>query len=176
MALLWLFAKQTPMAILPFAVYSLFHVATYVRANVLPVISPPAEGSAAGAKTSSSGLADTIGKFVKEYYDASMTIVAVLEISLWFRLLGSALLFQRGSWILFAVYTVFFRVRHSQSNFVQSAVAQLTSRADAALANQNTPPAVRNVWEQIKGVVRQAADATDVNRFTRPQAAPKKAQ
>lgn len=176
MALLWLFSKQVPLAILPFAVYSLFHVATYVRANLLPVLSPPAPGAAAGAKTSSSGLSDSIGRFVKEYYDASMTLVAVLEIALWFRLLGSAILFRRGSWILLTVYTAFLRVRHSQSSFVQSAVSQLTSRADSALANQSTPPAVRNVWEQVKGVVRQAADATDVNRYTRPQGAPKKAQ
>lgn len=116
-----------------------------------------------------------IGRFVKEYYDASMTIVAVLEIVLWFRLSGSALLFQRGSWIMFGLYTVFLRVRHSQNSFVQSAVSQMTARADGLAANQSVPPAVRNIWEQVKGGVRQAADATDVNRFTR-QAAPKKAQ
>lgn len=175
MALVWLFSKQIPLAILPFAVYSLFHVATYTRANILPVISPAADGASAAGKTSQSGLSDSIGRFVKEYYDASMTIVALLEIVIWFRLLGSVLLWQSGSFVLIAVYTVFLRVRHSQNSFVQSAFSQITARADGLVANQSTPPAARNIYEQMKGGVRAAADATDPNRYTRQQA-PKKAQ
>lgn len=178
MAMIWLFSRQIPLAILPFAVYSIFHVATYTRANLLPTLQPPQQSSQPGAKPQSSALSDTIGRFVKDYYDSSMTLVAILEIALWFRLMGSAMLFQRGSWILFAIYTVFFRARYSQSSFVQGAVGQLTARADATLANQNTSPAVRNAWDTLKGVVRQVADATDVNKYAggQRQAAPKKAQ
>jgi len=175
MALVWLYSRQVSLAILPFAVYSLFHVATYTRNNLLPVVQPPADGSAAAGKTSNGALSESIGRFVKEYYDASMTIVAVMEIVLWFRLAGPAILFYKGTWVLLGIYTVFLRVRHSQNSFVQSAVSQITARADGAIANQNTPPAARNVWEQVKGGVRAAADATDVNRLTR-QAAPKKSQ
>lgn len=176
MSLVWLYSKQYPLALLPYTVYSVFHVATYVRANLLPVLQPAPEGSAGGAKTSQSGLANSIGTFVKEYYDASMTIVALMEILLWFRLLGSAIIFAKGSWVLLGLYTVFLRVRHSQNSFVQSAVSQATARIDGLVANQSTPPAVRNVYEQVKGGVRSAADATDVNRFARQQQAPKKAQ
>lgn len=106
-----------------------------------------------------------------------MTTVAILEILLWFRLLLSAILFTKGSWILLAIYTVFFRVRHSQSTFMQDAIQHVTAYADATLANQNTPPAVRNAWEQLKGIVSQAADATDVGKLARQQNGPvKKAQ
>lgn len=171
MAFVWLFSRQISLAILPFAVYSVFHVATYTRSNLLPTLQPQAQGAPA------SGLAETIGRFVKDYYDASMTLVATLEIWLLFRLLGSALLFTKGSWILLTVYMVFFRVRHSQSSFMQNAVNILTARIDSQLANQSMPPAVRNVWQQVKATVRSAADATDVNRFIKqPNAAPKKAQ
>lgn len=174
MALLWLFSRQIPLAIFPFAVYSIFHVATYTRSNLLPTLQPQPEGSAGPP---AGGLSDTIGRFVKEYYDASMTLVALLEIGLFFRVFGSAILFQKGSWILLVVYTVFFRVRHSQSSFMQNAITQLTARIDAQFANQSMPPAVRSGWEQFKGLVRSAADATDVNRFLRQSnAAPKKAQ
>ncbi|KAI9715934.1 MAG: hypothetical protein M1828_000522 [Chrysothrix sp. TS-e1954] len=172
MALLWLFSRQIPLAILPFAVYSTFHVATYTHTNLLPTLQPPSQGQT----KQTSALADNIGRFVKEYYTASMTLVAVLEVLLWFRIVGSAILFQKGSWILLIFYTVFFRIRHSQSNFMQDATKQLTARADAAVANQNTPPAARNIWEQVKGGVRQAADATDVNRFVHQPGPPKKAQ
>jgi len=179
MALVWLFSRQIPLAILPFAVYSVFHVATYTRTNLLPTITPPQQSAAApGSKPKPSALSDAIGKFVKEYYDSSMTLVAILEILLWFRILGSALLFQKGSWILIAIYTVFFRARFSQSSFVQGAIGQLTARGDAVMANQNIPPAARNIWETLKGVAKQAGDATDLNKYVGGQqpTAPKKAQ
>lgn len=179
MALVWLFSRQIPLAVLPFAVYSVFHVLTYVRSNLLPTIQPaPATSASPGAKPKPSAASETIGKFVKEYYDGSMTLVAILEIFLWFRVLGSALLFQRGSWILIVVYTVFFRARYAQSSFVQGAITQLTARLDAQLANQSTPPAARQVWGTFKNVVRQAADATDIRRYVGGQqgAVPKKAQ
>lgn len=179
MALVWLFSRQIPLAILPFAVYSIFHVATYTRANLLPTLQPPQQSSTSpGAKPKPSALSEKIGKFVKEYYDSSMTLVAILEIALWFRVFGSALLFQRGSWILLAVYTVFFRARYAQSSFVQGAIAQLTARVDAQLANQSTPPAARQGWETFKNVVRQAADATDIRKYVGGAGGPgpKKAQ
>ncbi|KAF2634546.1 hypothetical protein P280DRAFT_411512 [Massarina eburnea CBS 473.64] len=169
MALVWLFSRQIPAAVLPFAVYSVFHVATYVRSNLLPTIQPQPAGA-----PKASGTSDLIGKFVKEYYDGSMTLVALLEIFLWFRVLGSALLFQRGSWILLSVYTVFFRARAAQSSFVQGAITQLTARVDAQLANQSTPPAARQGWNTFKNVVRQAADATDVRRYVGGSPAQKK--
>lgn len=173
MAHVWLFSRQIPLAILPFAVYSTFHFLTYLRANLLPTISPPAASGAAGSKP----LADTIGRFVKQYYDESMTLVAILEIALWFRVLGSALLFQRGSWILLGLYTVFFRARYSQSPFVQGAISQLSARADAALSQPNIPPAVRQGWTTVKNIVNQAAEATDINKYAAGQpGAPKKSQ
>lgn len=177
MALVWLFSRQIPLAVLPFAVYSVFHVATYVRSNLLPTIQPP-QAAAAGSKPPASGASEAIGKFVKEYYDGSMTLVAMLEIALWFRVVGSALLFQKGSWILLVVYTVFFRARVAQSSFVQEAINQLTARVDAQLANQSTPPVAKQAWTTLKNVVRQAADATDIRRYVGGQssAAPKKAQ
>ncbi|KAI9851889.1 MAG: hypothetical protein M1838_002460 [Thelocarpon superellum] len=173
MALLWLFSPQVGLAIVPFTIYSVFHVATYTRTNLIPTIQPPQQvAAAAGASPSgrpqskNSPIADLIGRFVKEYYDTSMGLVALLEVALWFRLLLSAVTFAKGSWILVAVYSVFLRARYAQSTFVQSSVRQLTARIDAQIANQSTPPAVRHGWETVKGFVRQAADATDVTRYT----------
>ena len=182
MALVWLFSRQIPLALLPFAVYSVFHVATYTRANLIPTISPPPASAAPGASpgrpaTKSSPMGDTIGRFVKEYYDASMTLVAALEILLWFRLLAPAIAFSKGSWILLLIYTVFFRARYSQSSFVQGAFSHGRARIDALVANQGTPPAVRQAWNTIKNLTRQATDATDIGRYVgASQQVPKKAQ
>lgn len=168
MALVWLFAPQYPLALLPYCVYSVFHVATYTRANLLPAISPPPAGPADGSSPrpkSSSPLADRIGAFVKEYYDSSMSIVSGLEILLWFRIVLAALLFQRRSWILLAVYTAFIRARYSQSSHVQTSFGQLSARVDSLVSAQGTPPAARGVWDNVKNYTRQFRDATDINRY-----------
>jgi transmembrane protein 33 len=171
MALIWLYSRQMPLALLPFTVYSVFHVATYTRTNLIPTIQPPKQS--ADAPTSPSGkpaykgspLGDYIGKFVKDYYDSSMMLVAVLEIMLWFRVLLSAITFTKGSWILLVIYTIFFRARYAQSSFVQNAFHQYAARGDALVSNQSTPPAVRQGWDTFKGLVRKLADATDLGRY-----------
>jgi transmembrane protein 33 len=179
MALIWLFSPQYPLAMLPFGVYSVFHVATYTRTNLIPTIQPPqpnpaASGASPAAKPTykNSALADSIGKFVKEYYDLSMGLVAILEILLWFRLLLAAIIFTKGSWILLALYTAFLRARFAQSTFVKGQVAHLTARVDALVGGQGTPPAARQVWESVKGGARQFHDVTDVGKYVNvPQSA-----
>ncbi|POR37715.1 Pore membrane protein of 33 kDa [Tolypocladium paradoxum] len=167
MALVWLFSPQYPLALLPYCVYSVFHVATYTRANVIPVLQPPppaVDGASPRAKVNSP-LADRIGTFVKEYYDTSMSIVSGLEILIWVRILLSAILFQRRSWILLGLYTAFLRARFSQSSHVQNSVSQLGARVDSLVGAQGTPPAARQVWEGVKNGARQFHDATDVGKY-----------
>jgi len=185
MALVWAFSKQVPLALLPFVVYSVFHVATYIRSNILPAIqshptapATSASGTPAARPKASGPVADAIGNFIKEWYDTSMAVVAILELGLWFRLLGSAVLFQKGSWILLAVYSVFLRARFAQSSFVQNAIANLSARGDAAFANKSADPRARNAWEQAKGAARAAHDATDLGKYTKGTSAEgaKKAQ
>jgi len=172
MALVWLVSPQYPLAMLPFGVYSVFHVATYTRTNLIPTIQPPqpaapASGASPSAKQAfkPNALADTIGKFVKEYYDSSMGLVAILEILLWGRLLLSAVTFQKGSWILITVYTAFLRSRFAQSSFVQAQFRQLEARIDSLVGAQSTPPAGRQVWEGVKGGARSFHDLTDISKF-----------
>jgi transmembrane protein 33 len=178
--LLQLYSRQIPLALLPFTVYSVFHVATYTRTNIIPTLQrPKAAPPAASASSptsprtaaSSSPLANSIGRFVKDYYDVSMTLVASLEILLWFRLLLSAFTFSRGSWILLGVYTVFLRARFAQSQFVQNAFSHGAATVDAQVQNQSVPPPVRQGWESVKALSRKAVDATDMKRyFGGPQA------
>lgn len=178
MALLWLFSRQYPLAMLPYTIYSVFHVLTYTRGILLPTVQPP-PATPAGEKPKSSGLADTIGRFVKDYYDASMSLVAGLELALWFRILGSAIIFAKGSWIILVFYTVFLRARISQSTFVQGMIKQLGARGDALTQRQDVPPAARQGWETTKNILKQVHDQTDINRYVQgagAQTTPKKAQ
>lgn len=180
-SLVWLYSRQIPLALLPFTVYSVFHVATYTRTNIIPTLQPPkvAPGStpaSPGGAKSQSPLANSIGKFVKEYYDGSMMLVAALEILLWFRLLLSAFTFSKNSWILLGIYTVFLRTRFHQSQFVQGAFSQGAAHIDQQVQNPNLPPVVRQVWETVKGLGRQAVDATDLRKYMGGVNAQKKPQ
>lgn len=179
MALVWLFSSQIPLAMLPFGVYSIFHVATYTRTNLIPTLQPPqvaAPAASPGGKPTykANPTADLIGKFVKEYYDSSMGLVAILEILLWGRILLSAITFQKGSWILIALYTAFLRARFAQSSFVQGQFRQLEARIDSLVGAQSTPPAARQVWDAVKGGARAFHDTTDVGKYVNGPAAPKK--
>lgn len=176
MALVWLFSPQYPLAMLPFGIYSIFHVATYTRTNLIPTVQPaaPAAGASPAAKAPNA-TADTIGKFVKEYYDQSMGLVAILEILLWGRLLLSAITFAKGSWILIAIYTAFLRARFAQSSFVQGQFKQLEARIDSLVGAQSTPPVARQVWDTVKGGARTFHDATDVRKYVGGAPAAKKA-
>ncbi|KAK3318192.1 hypothetical protein B0H66DRAFT_227428 [Apodospora peruviana] len=181
MAIVWLFMPQYPLALLPYGIYSIFHVATYTRANLIPTFIPPQKlspptGASPSAKPqySQHPLSESIGNFVKKYYDASMSIVSGLEILLWIRLLLAAIFFQRRSWILFAVYTAFLRARFAQSSHVQNSFAQLEARIDNLIGAQGTPPVARQVWDGVKGGARQFHSATDVNKYVNGTATPKK--
>ncbi|KOS20342.1 Pore membrane protein of 33 kDa [Escovopsis weberi] len=165
MALVWLTFPQYPLALLPYVVFSVFHVATYTRSNLIPIFSPPAQSADGSRQRVNSPLADKIGAFVKEYYDASMSIVATLEILLLFRVFLSALLFQRRSWILLGIYTVFLRSRYAQSSHVQTSLNQLCARVDHLVGAQGTPPAAKQAWDVVKNMARQFHDATDINRY-----------
>lgn len=182
MALVWLFSPQYPLAMLPFGVYSIFHVATYTRTNLIPTVQPPqpaapVAGASPGAKPAfkNNPTADMIGKFVKEYYDTSMGLVAILEILLWGRILLSAVAFSKGSWILIAVYTAFLRARFAQSSFVQGQFRNLEARIDSVVGGQGTPPVARTVWDTVKGGARSFHDATDIGKYVGGAPAQKKA-
>ncbi|KAF5007157.1 hypothetical protein FDECE_6510 [Fusarium decemcellulare] len=171
MALVWLFSPQYPLALLPYSIYSVFHVATYSRANLIPALlapkpAPEADGASPSRRPAvNSPLADQIGAFVKEYYDASMSIVSSLEILLWFRIFLSAILFQRRSWILIVLYTAFLRARYTQSTHVQTSFTHLGARVDSLVGAQGTPPAARQVWQTVKDAAKQFHDATDVGKY-----------
>ncbi|KAI1103934.1 hypothetical protein F4804DRAFT_308578 [Jackrogersella minutella] len=177
MALVWLLSPQYSIVMLPYGIYSVFHVATYTRNNVIPTIQPnkaPAGASPGTKSQSANPLAEAIGNFVKQYYDASMSIVSALEITIWARLFLSAIFFQRRSWILIGIYTVFLRTRFAQSSHVQESFRMLESRIDSLVGAQGTPPAARSVWEGVKTGTRQFHDATDISKYTNGSAVPKK--
>ncbi|OAA66816.1 putative protein family UPF0121 [Niveomyces insectorum RCEF 264] len=184
MALVWLYSRQYVLALLPYTVYSVFHVATYTRTNLIPTLSPPRPLAAspnaspdAKPQFAAHPVADAISRFVKQYYDSSMSIVALLEIVLWLRVGLSAIAFRKGSWILIGLYTAFLRSRYAQSGHVQDTFGMIEARIDNLTGAQGMNPVVRQVWEGVKGGVRQLYSATDIHKYLGGAApAPRKTQ
>ena len=173
LAFVWLLSRQVGIATLPYTVYSVFHVATYIRSTLLPTLYPQQTSETdASMKTKQSSLADAIGNFIKGYYDPSMMLVALMEIVVWLRLLGGVLLFSKGAFVLFVLYSFFLRNRYVNSPFVQNASTQLVARLDTVLASQNTPPAVRQAWDVSKQTMRNLLElsGTKINKVERPAA------
>lgn len=154
MALIWLYSKPVYFALFPFAVYSTFHFLTYLRTNLIPVITP---GPA-------SGISETISRFVKKNYDASMHLVANLELFLWARVALYCLAFQ-NSWILLALYTIFLRARFAQSVFVRDALKGLEVRGDALVVDNRVPDGVRTAWGIAKQVTTKFGEFTDIPKM-----------
>lgn len=164
MAFVWLWSRQYPLAMLPFGVYSIFHIATYTRSILVPTIyagSSPVSTSPTNSAPKPNAISDTIGRFVKKYYDASMGLVALLEIALMARIVLAAIIFTKGSWILLIIYSTFLRARYAQSSFVQHQFRNLEARIDSLAGAQSTPPAFRQSWETVKIGLRTFHDYTD---------------
>lgn len=176
MAIVWLWSSQYPLAMLPFGVYSVFHVATYSRTNLIPILKTPSQvDGASKTATKPNAWADGIGRFVKEYYDSSMGLVASLEIALWGRIFLSAIFFSKGSWVLLVIYTVFLRTRYAQSSFVQNQFRHLEARIDSLVGAQSTPLTARQAWDALKSGLKTFHDVTNIARDTGRVPAQKKA-
>lgn len=128
---------------LPQWIYPLFHLVT--RLAALPIDTSSAKRHAVSAPDS---IANNIDVFIKTYYDVFMSVVANLEIFIWFRLLFSTITFQRQPWIMIVLYTVFLRARYDQNIHFWIAFAQLKTRADSLLDAQNIPLIVRQAWKK----------------------------
>ncbi|KAF8242153.1 hypothetical protein K440DRAFT_167938 [Wilcoxina mikolae CBS 423.85] len=163
MAFAWLYSKPVYFALLPFTVYSTFHFLTYVRTNIIPTITPGAQP----------GLAEAINKFVKKNYDASMHLVAHLEILLWARVFLYVLVLQ-NSWLLLVVYTFFLRARYAQSVFVKDAMKGLELRGDALSVDARVPEGAKTAWGIAKTLVKRFGEMTDVGKMMGVQQSVKK--
>lgn len=158
MAFTWLYSKPVYPALLPFAVYSTFHFLTYLRTNLIPTIMPSAPGAPQPA------IAETIARFVKKNYDASMHLVANLELFLWARVFLWCLVMW-NSWVLLIVYTVFLRARYAQSVFVRDAMKGVELRGDALATDARVPEGARNAWTIAKSLVKRFGELSNVSKM-----------
>ncbi|KMU92327.1 endoplasmic reticulum protein [Coccidioides immitis H538.4] len=90
-ALVWLYARQITIAVLPFAIYSFFHVATFTRSHLIPTIQPPKEPEPGAGSPSRQGAKQS-----------------PLWCSLGLRQVSRSLLCSDGGWNIRQILTDFF--------------------------------------------------------------------
>jgi hypothetical protein len=145
-------------------IYPLFHLVT--RLAALPIGTSSAKPHVVSTPDS---IADNIGVFIKTYYDISMSVVTSLEVFIWFSLLFSAITFQRRSWIMIMLYTVFLRARYDLSEF-----AQLEAKVDGFLDAQNIPLTARRAWKSAMKLTYRFYHASNLNKYMGGDSASKK--
>lgn len=141
--------------LLPFGLFSAFHVLAYTKGHLLPAFG-----------MGDSPIATKLGHFVSTNNTKSIQVASLLEIVSWFWLLVRVVTFRKRSLTPFLVYTVFLKLRYEKSVFTRNHFKQLEVRIESAVNNANNP-AVKNAWIQLKDVAKMVGGIHLVNDYTK---------
>jgi len=182
LALFWLFTKPVSVAVLPYAIFSLFHALTFTRTNILPRLVQPPVPQAAGAngqpQANQSPVAKKIHVWVKNNYEPAMSMVARIELFILGRTVLGALFF-RNSILVPLLYAHFLRLRYYYSAFTRDAVRVADEWIAAQIVGPSIPPQVKKAWEFARaGIVRWGGNILEPGQQPaqqQPQAPPRAA-
>ncbi len=139
--------------------FSLFHVLTFLRTTVIPMVFPTPStpssssgGAAAGPQPLPKRISTMIQSWVKKNYDPAMRFVAYAEVAIFLRLFVGAILLRNGL-IAPLIYAHFLRLRFYMSSFTRAAFTHVGDALDGATKDNRCPPAVRKVYLTAKDLV-----------------------
>ncbi|ORX84631.1 hypothetical protein K493DRAFT_291751 [Basidiobolus meristosporus CBS 931.73] len=150
MGLLWYSSPTLFVTIIPFAVYSLFHVIDFARATLLPTVFPDINSTTRSAAATQAANLAKIMKHIKDtYYDIAMKNVARVEVIgiMGLQLLG-AITFQLSP-LGALFYANFLRVRYHLSPHIRQTFTDIRVFLDKYLlppANPKIPAAVGKAY------------------------------
>jgi transmembrane protein 33 len=153
----FIFSREFVLAPVPDTVYSLFHIASYLRARIIPAI--------LADNRNTKPLQGAISSIVNKYYDGAMICVCFVEIGLWLHILACVLSLRRGTWILWCVYTVFLRMRYKQVEHMAKVQRKLKNVFASMFEAPNTPRWLKQCWGSVESVVGQAVEITDLSNY-----------
>ncbi|KAI0670129.1 hypothetical protein C8Q78DRAFT_1080026 [Trametes maxima] len=148
MAFYWWSSRPVTLALVPYAIFSLFHALTFTRTTLLPQFLPPTPSAQPGGAPTPHPLAKKLQVWVKTNYDNAMRAVAFAELVILARVVLGALTF-RNAFVTPLVYAHFLRQRWYQSKFSRDAVASVHARILAFVNSPGKPPVVAQVYKQV---------------------------
>lgn len=149
LAMFWWSSKPVTVALLPYAVFSLFHALTFARTTLMPQFLPPGPPATSGGAPQPHPLAKRLQAWIKANYDSAMRIVAYTELVIFVRIVLGTLTFQNPL-ISPLIYGHFLRQRYYQSAFTRDVVASTVARIDDYVRKPGSPPILKQVWDRIR--------------------------
>ncbi|ONH66816.1 Pore membrane protein of 33 kDa [Cyberlindnera fabianii] len=143
-SLIWLIFPKHLLALIPFIVFSLFHVLTFIGNEVLPTLGV------------ASGLAKKITSFTVQNHELSRRVAASSELLLLVVLIFKSILFYKWSWISLIAYSIFIKVKSEGSIFTRHVLKDWEVRIDGLVSNQSVPPVVKTYWGSFKRALKSA--------------------
>jgi len=159
LAFFWWSSKPIAFALLPYAIFSLFHALTFIRTTVMPQFLQPGPPAVAGGPPQPHPIAKKLQVWVKANYDSAMKVVAYTELVILVRVVLGAITFQ-NSLLSPVVYVHFLRQRYYQSAFTREAVATTSKKIEEYVRKPGNPPMVVQVWEKLEMLVGRWAGST----------------
>lgn len=150
-----LFRPYVLIPLLPFALFSLFHVLAYTKGFLLPIFG-----------MSDSGISKQIENFITKNNTKSIQLASLIEIYSFLWLTLRVILFRRRSLFPWVFYAVFLKVRYEKSVFTRNYFKTIELQLDD-LVNKINNPAAKDVWIKVKGVIRNAGGIYLVNDYTK---------
>jgi hypothetical protein len=152
LAIYWLTVKPIPIALVPYAIFSLFHTLTFLRTTVIPKALGSGGAPATGSGTPTHPLSKKLQSWIKANYDYAMQAVAYTEVAILVRVVLGLFFFQ-NSFLTPILFAHFLRQRYYHSTFTREVLASLDARVTGLLANPSIPPIAVTVYTQAKGMV-----------------------
>ncbi|CAE6422403.1 unnamed protein product [Rhizoctonia solani] len=171
LALYWLVTKPISLSLVPYAIFSTFHVLTFVRTTVLPKLAPPKPPAREGERqVKDSPLQRQLHHLVKSQYDPAMNVCAWAELVILIRVFVGVFLFWNG-FIAPIAFAHFLRLRYYYSMFSRNAI----NAADGHIQNYvNGTPAAKVGYEKVKEVVTRWSGTVLVPANAEPGPAPRR--
>lgn len=147
------FRPYVLLPLLPFALFSLFHVLAYTKGHLLPIY----------------GLADSsystrIGHFISQNNTKSIELASFLEIVSLGHLFLRVLFLRKRSLFIFILYVVFIKLRFEKSVFTRNYFKKIELHIEKLVNNTNNPN-VKNVWVNVKSNVKKLDNFSLVHNY-----------
>lgn len=145
------------LTLVPFAIFSTFHVLAYVNGYILPLVG-----------LDKSNLSTTITNFVSQNNAKSIEAASGIELLTYVWLLLRMITFRKRSLSPVLVYTVFLKKRYEVSGFTRSYVKSIADAGDK-IVNDVNHPVLRDIWAHIRNVFGIVDKYKLVNDYTQQE-------
>lgn len=144
---------------IPFALFSVFHVLAYSKANLFPVFG-----------LDKHPVATKVGNFISTYNIKSIQVASATEIATLVWLFIRVITIRKRSLVPLIIYVIFVKVRFEKSVFIREYFKKIELKIEDSV-NKSNNPTVKQAWIQVKGVNKKIGSFYLVNDFTKAKVA-----